>query len=398
MPGYPVLELDKMIFQELICEYCDTVVRDALRANCGHFYCRSCVDYLFRGNTGAVAYCKKSRTPLFYFQSHVGSCSLASIQRGEQKECESDETLSNKTDDKRESLLSDSVVENHPPTRETAACPEFGVGADFSEHVTRDGVRKSETRRSRREQSSAKVVKNYSLTRGTGDCHEGGISVCRADRPGDFKEERARRIETRRSCNERGSADVMEKGQINANLPRQVNFLLSGNMAGQNKNSTKNSLELKEEMNPSLNDTITRNTASPRISAPNVSDQHEQRLIDLENQVAYLTHCFSNRYQVTNDIAIVIQHLVSENDQLKNTVRDINNRVNQIQVHLNSHQANFNTLRNERSDQREELVRIQERIRRLEEHANAQETMLRNVSDSIRGLATLTRSRDIENL
>lgn len=242
------------------------------------------------------------------------------------------------------------------------------------------------------------MSQNYSLTRGTGDCHEAGISVCRADRPGDFKEERARRLETRRSCNERGSADVMEKGQINANLPRQVNFLLSGNMAGQNKNSTKNSLELKEEMNPSLNDTITRNTASPRISAPNVSDQHEQRLIDLENQVAYLTHCFSNRYQVTNDIAIVIQHLVSENDQLKNTVRDINNRVNQIQVHLNSHQANFNTLRNERSNQREELVRIQERIRRLEEHANAQETMLRNVSDSIRGLATLTRSRDIENL
>lgn len=353
-------------------------------------------------------------------ESHVGSCSLASIQRGEQKECESDETLSNETDDKRESLLSDNVVEdshtqrpmpaycqdaqngknplNHPPTRETAACPESGVGADFSEHVTRDGVRKSETRRSRREQSSANVVKNYSLTRGTGDCHEGGISVCRADRPGDLKEERARRLETKRSCNERGSADVMEKGQINANLPRQVNFLLSGNMAGQNKNSTKNSLELKEEMNPSLNDTLTRNTASPRISAPNVSDQHEQRLIDLENQVAYLTHCFSNRYQVTNDIAIVIQHLVSENDQLKNTVRDINNRVNQIQVHLNSHQANFNTLRNERSNQREELVRIQERIRRLEEHANAQETMLRNVSDSIRGLATLTRSRDIENL
>lgn len=153
------------------------------------------------GNTGAVAYCKKSRTPLFYFQfspdegisskvesttvhclfleagctwegklkeseSHVGSCSLASIQRGEQKECESDETLSNKTDDKRESLLSDSVVENHPPTRETAACPEFGVGADFSEHVTRDGVRKSETRRSRREQSSAKVVKGRSEGKG----------------------------------------------------------------------------------------------------------------------------------------------------------------------------------------------------------------------------------------
>lgn len=148
MPGYTVLELDKMIFQELICEYCDTVVRDALRANCGHFYCRSCVDYLFRGNPGAVAYCKKSRTPLFYCQfspderissevesttvhclfleagctwegklkeseSHVGSCSLASIQRGEQKECESDETLSNETDDKRESLLSDNVVEGN---------------------------------------------------------------------------------------------------------------------------------------------------------------------------------------------------------------------------------------------------------------------------------------------
>ena len=36
---------------------------------------------------------------------------MASIQRGEQKECESDETLSNETDDKRESLLSDNVVE-----------------------------------------------------------------------------------------------------------------------------------------------------------------------------------------------------------------------------------------------------------------------------------------------
>lgn len=48
MPGYPVPEVDKEIFQELLCEYCVTVVRDAWRAECGHFYCRSCVEFLFR--------------------------------------------------------------------------------------------------------------------------------------------------------------------------------------------------------------------------------------------------------------------------------------------------------------------------------------------------------------
>ena len=48
MPGYPVPEVDKEIFQELLCEYCDTVIRDAWRAECGHFYCRSCVEFLFR--------------------------------------------------------------------------------------------------------------------------------------------------------------------------------------------------------------------------------------------------------------------------------------------------------------------------------------------------------------
>lgn len=69
------------------------------------------------------------------------------------------------------------------------------------------------------------------------------------------------------------------------------------------------------------------------------------------------------------------------------------------------HQANFNTLQNEQSNQSVELARlirdtaaVQERIARLEGRVNAQGTMLRNVSDSVRGLATLTRRVDIENL
>ena len=45
------------------------------------------------------------------FKYHVESCSLASIQRGERKECEGDNTLSTGTDDEREFSLSDNVVE-----------------------------------------------------------------------------------------------------------------------------------------------------------------------------------------------------------------------------------------------------------------------------------------------
>ena len=188
--------------------------------------------------------------------------------------------------------------------------------------------------------------------------------------------------------------------------------MLSGNIAGQNRNSAENCLEFKEELNPSLNDTMARNTACSRNSVPNDSDQHKQRLINLENQVAHLTRCFSEQNEVTNYIANVNSHLVSENDRLKDAVGDVNNRLRHIQVSLNAHQmkhddhqANFNTLQNEQSNQSVELARlirdtaaVQERITRLEGRVNAQGTMLRNVSDSVRGLATLTRRVDIENL
>ena len=93
-------------------------------------------------------------------------------------------------------------------------------------------------------------------------------------------------------------------------------------------------------------------------------------------------------------------------------VGDVNNRLRHIQVSLNAHQmkhddhqANLYTLQNEQSNQSVELARlirdtaaVQERITRLEGRVNAQGTMLRNVSDSVRGLATLTRRVDIENL
>ena len=189
-------------------------------------------------------------------------------------------------------------------------------------------------------------------------------------------------------------------------------LILSCTIAGQNKNSAENCLEFQEELNPSLNDTMARNTACSRNSVPNVSDQDEQRLINLENQVAHLTRRFSEQNEVTNYIANVNSHLVSENDQLKDAVRDVNNRLHRIQVSLNAHQmkhndhqANFNTLQNQQSNQSVELARhirdtaaVQERITRLEGRVDAQGTMLRNVSDSVRDLATLIGRVDIENL
>ncbi|XP_027048472.1 uncharacterized protein LOC113676050 isoform X3 [Pocillopora damicornis] len=432
MPGYPVPEVDKEIFQELLCEYCDTVIRDAWRAECGHFYCRSCVEFLFRGNQGAVAYCRKCRTPLFLYQflpddiisskvertiihclfleagckwegelkeseCHVGSCSLASIQRGEQKECEGDITLSTGTDDEREFLLSDNVVEN-----------QIGTEAD-EDPIDEDSHTQRPVPAHRQEAQDGENPQNSSPTRETATCPECGINTDSSEL---VVRDGARRSETRRSCHGGGNAIVRKKGHINANLPRQVNFLLSGNIAGQNRNSAENCLEFKEELNPSLNDTMARNTASSRNSVPNDSDQHVQRLINLENQVAHLTRCFSEQNEVTNYIANVNSHLVSENDQLKDAVGDVNNRLRHIQVSLNAHQmkhddhqANFNTLQNEQSNQSVELARlirdtaaVQERITRLEGRVNAQGTMLRNVSDSVRGLATLTRRVDIENL
>lgn len=48
MPGYPILEGDKQNLEDkFICEYCQSVLRDATRASCGHFFCSSCVKHLF---------------------------------------------------------------------------------------------------------------------------------------------------------------------------------------------------------------------------------------------------------------------------------------------------------------------------------------------------------------
>ena len=144
---------------------------------------------------------------------------------------------------------------------------------------------------------------------------------------------------------------------------------------------------------------------------PLFPDDDDERTIEITRfLVLFLFHYYIFFFYF---IANVNSHLVSENDRLKDAVRDVNNRLHRIQVSLNghrmkhdAHQANFTTLQNEQRNQSAELARLirdtadaQERIRRLESHVNAQGTMLGNISDSVRDLAaTLTRRVDIENL
>ena len=207
---------------------------------------------------------------------------------------------------------------------------------------------------------------------------------------------------------------LLQKEQLNVNelLQRQVPFLLSGSKASKIKNSRENSLQFTGEIAPTPKEVTSGNSDTRNTSSCNsITDQHEQRLSDLENKVA--------------------QHdlLIRENSLLRQDIRhlcdafhDVSNKVNQVRHTLdcqkrdfNAFQENLNALQNEQMNlqdrfnrllespvQRGELARlnrnmevIQERIARLEGYSRSHGGMLANMANALTDLANAARPAQI---
>jgi len=204
---------------------------------------------------------------------------------------------------------------------------------------------------------------------------------------------------------------LLQKEQLNSNqhLQRQV---LSSNVAGKINYRRENSLEFKEEIAPTPKEVAsgnsnTRNTPS-HIS---VTDQHEQRLNDLENRVTL------------HGLLLMENTLFRQNiRRLSVAFCDVSNKVDRIQHTLDCQQRDFgafqenlNALKNEQINlqarfnrllesplQRGELARlnrsmevIHERIERLEHHSRSHGGMLANTANRLTALANWMRREGI---
>lgn len=199
---------------------------------------------------------------------------------------------------------------------------------------------------------------------------------------------------------------LLQKEQLNVNelFQRRVPLLLTGSKAGKIKSSRENSLQFTGEIAPIAKEVTSGNSDARNTSSRNsITDQHEQRLSDLENRVA--------------------QHdlLISENSLLRQNIRhlcdafhDVSNKVDQVQHNLDcqkrdfdAFQENLNALQNERIHlqdrfnrllespvQHGELARlnrsmevIHERIERLERYSRSHGGMLANMANTLTALA-----------
>lgn len=206
---------------------------------------------------------------------------------------------------------------------------------------------------------------------------------------------------------------LLQKEQFNVNqlLQRQVPHLLSGNKVSK-INSRENSLEFKGEITPTPKEVTSGNSDTRNTSSRNsVTDQHEQRLNDLENRVAQ------------HDLLIRENSLLWQNIRhLFDAFGDVSNKVDQVQHTLerqkrdfDAFQGNFNALQNEQINlqarfnrllgsplQHGELARldrsmevIQERIARLERHSRSHGGMLANMANAVTDLADAVRRVEI---
>lgn len=188
--------------------------------------------------------------------------------------------------------------------------------------------------------------------------------------------------------------------------------MLSSNAASKINCRRENSLEFKEEIAPTPKEVTsgnsnTRNTPS-HIS---VTDQHEQRLNDLENRVA------------RHDLLVMENsHLRQNISRLSVAFCDVSKKVDRIQHTLDyqqrdfgAFQENLNALKNEQINlqarfnrllesplQRGELARlnrsmevIHERIARLELHSRSHGGMLANTASTLTALANWMRREEI---
>ena len=202
---------------------------------------------------------------------------------------------------------------------------------------------------------------------------------------------------------------LLQKEQFNTQfLQRQVPFLLSSSKASKIKNSRENSLEFRGQIAPIPKEVASGNSDTRNTSSRNaVTDQHEQRLNDLENRVAQ------------HDLLIGENSLLWQNIcHLSDAFRDVSNKVDHVQHTLDcqkrdfdAFQENLSALQNEHITlqarfnrllesplQHGELARlnrsmevIQERIARLEGYSRSHGGMLANVANTLTALADAVR-------
>lgn len=209
---------------------------------------------------------------------------------------------------------------------------------------------------------------------------------------------------------------LLQKGQLNVTQPlqRQVPFLLSSNVASKIKNCRINDLEFKEEIAPSQKEVASGNSDTRNTFSRNsldVTDQHEQRLNDLENRVAQHDLLIKENCLLRQDIRC-----------LTDAFRDVSNKVDHVQRTLDcqkrdfdAFQENLNALQNEQFNlqarfnrllesplQQGELARlnrnmevIHERIVRLERYSRSHGGMLANMANSVTALADAVRHVEI---
>lgn len=203
---------------------------------------------------------------------------------------------------------------------------------------------------------------------------------------------------------------LQQKEQLNFNdLQRQVPILLSGSKVSKIKNSRENSLQFTGKIAPTQKEVTSGNSDTGNTSSRNsITDQHEQRLSDLENRVAQ------------HDLLIRAENcLLWQNIRhLFDAFHDVSNKVDQVQHTLDcqkrdfdAFQENLNALHNEQINLQDRFNRllespvqhgefarlnrsmeaIQDSIQQLEHYSRSHRGMLTNMANRLTALATAVR-------
>lgn len=150
---------------------------------------------------------------------------------------------------------------------------------------------------------------------------------------------------------------LLQKEQLNVNeiLQRRVPILLTGSKASKIKNSRENSLQFTGEISPTPKEVTSGNSDTRNTSSRNfITDQHEQRLSDVENRVAQ------------HDLLIRKNSLLCQNIRhLFDAFHDVSNKVDRVQHTLDCQKRNFDAFQENLNALHHEQINLQDRFNRL---------------------------------
>jgi len=451
MPGYPILDIDKRnIDKEFLCESCGSLLRDATRAGCGHFFCHSCVENRFRKNPGGVSYCPKSMRPLFYyeflpaddsfcdevhnltvhclflsegclwegnllnFEEHVGYCDFANCN---EKEIENFEENGNEIDWSQTEINSKPFYSEVTTEAKSSIVVSQKKELVFEEYMYDE----SEDDQGQSLQASSTIADMVHCV--YPECNM-LIHVDDLYEHLEGNECMLKQMQKCKFCKVKVSPDLMEhhysecpafpvkfdkcrrdevaqEKELNNTLPLSRKFNLSPAV---------NEVGIKEKIASSSKAVSAGNSDSRSVSSPGsfevpITEQHEQRLNDLESKFDLLLQENLERRQENRYLTNVIHDVNRKVDELSRAIFCHSNHYDRFQASLNALQndqinlqAQFNRfIENPLShEDRARLVRhveiIQERIRRLEQHILSHGNMLTDISTSVTSLANAVAS------